>query len=313
MLTCEATISVLSSQAATSSAAAASSSFSSLQAEGETTSIFQRLVLWGSKGVNMLLLLGIVSECRRQWFYSKMQIFTANSALILPSATLLLPSFLTKFGLLYLQWILPAARSMRATTETSKQLQQQEESYWMKYWIVQGILLHGILDYMTFQLPYFIQVTVMWNSWMLLLWIGMLHEPWVVKSAYKWFESELVGFGLLRDGSKNKQGITDASQTRTAQFLKDILKRLPSANAMEDGSLSPKKAIVDRTQPSYSDKAAPQWIDSSSSSSSSTLMDPEVSNENDPPRSPNHEQQQHKMSPNKLFRRTKQSISKFSN
>jgi hypothetical protein len=242
-----------------------------------------------------------------------MRIFTANPALMIPSATLLLPSFLTKLGLLYLQWILPAARSMRATTEISKQLQlqqqqqRQEESYWMKYWIVQGILVHGILDYMTFQLPYFIQMAVMWNSWMLLLWIGMLHEPWVVKSAYTWFESELVGFGLLRNDSKNKQGTTDASQTRTAQFLKDILKRLPSANDMDDGSLSPKKA-------------APQWIDSSSSSSSSTLMDPEVSDENDPPRSANHDQQQqqqqqqqHKRSTNELFRRTNKSVSKFSN
>lgn len=275
ILICEATISVLSSEAleASSKDSSCETKKKNASKQAQTSnastirSVLRKLQAWCKRGISVLVVLGM--EKQLDFVNSKLKILTANPKLMLPALSLLVPVFgVTKMGLLYLQWILPAAQSILCSTTTSS---KTNELYWMKYWMVQGILVHGILDYMTYQLPYWLEVAVMWNSWMLLMWITLLHEPYVVESAYTYFEMELVGFGLLQPETTSKATpvtTADASKTKTVQFIKAVLKKLPSAHDMD----------AKNNDGEGSDAPPPQWLIDSSSSSGSSSMDQEMSN-----------------------------------
>eukprot|EP00980_Cylindrotheca_fusiformis_P011473 scaffold2659_cov107-Cylindrotheca_fusiformis.AAC.16 len=275
ILYCEATVSFLSSEAIEVSSSPIPPDVDSKQ--GDSISWVQRLRALGHRGSQMLVLFGIVSQERLEWMNAKFR--NGNPAIIAPVATLVIPGTST-LGLLYLQWILPASRSLRC----------KDELYWMKYWIVQGVLLHGVLDYITYQLPYLLQVALMWKSWMLLLWIGIHHEQWVVDTAYAFFESELEGFGLLEASKINEQANMNPLETQTVQFLKEVLKKLPSAR------------ILDNAMP-------PQLENASSSSISDVSFDDSSFRSSEMKKVPAPSVQSR--SSRKLFRRRKQVISEL--
>jgi hypothetical protein len=135
--------------------------------------------------------------------------------LVMPTLTLIVPGT-TRYGLLYVQTLLPAAT-----------LQQQTAlHYWTTAILVQNILLcfHGILRYIPFS-----------THALLILWCGLYLGS---EQTHSLLQHELQALGLLPQTTHNNNN--NNSVPLTARMVQRVLRSLPSANENDE----PTKRIV---------------------------------------------------------------------
>ena len=136
-------------------------------------------------------------------------------------------------------------------TPFNNQVETEDDSaYWLRYWILQHNFVFCGLDYVSSQLPNWFKGLILWNFWLTITWILLLHKFWVVRSFFDILEAELVGLGLwtgeknigircndfckLQEDSKE----VNISETRIAKFAHFVLQQLPRAHSLVDDTIS---------------------------------------------------------------------------
>eukprot|EP00531_Pseudo-nitzschia_arenysensis_P014801 CAMPEP_0116136768 /NCGR_PEP_ID=MMETSP0329-20121206/11905_1 /TAXON_ID=697910 /ORGANISM="Pseudo-nitzschia arenysensis, Strain B593" /LENGTH=624 /DNA_ID=CAMNT_0003631667 /DNA_START=28 /DNA_END=1902 /DNA_ORIENTATION=- len=175
--------------------------------------------------LDIAVMLRLLSEKRRDWL---VHIVQEARVLTLPSITLLMPGFVTQFGVAYVQYIVPSAKSAEnsRSSKTKKVLYLQ---YWILHCATAGLLykLTGILWWLPFS-----------THMIFLLW-SYLSLPQTIQNWYRILESELVAFGILpksKDVNENDDtsSVVRISDTKTAWLFQSLVDRLPSAEAKTD-------------------------------------------------------------------------------
>lgn len=156
-------------------------------------------------------------------------------AVAVPSTTLLMPGFLTNYGVLYVQYVVPLANSGTAvaasktatstTTTTLGNNKKQQQQLLLKYWVLHA-LTRAILDQCS---------SILWwiplsTHFIFLLWcywnLSVSVETW-----YSTVQQELQAFGLLPGCEFN---VKEWESTRTSRVFSALVARLPSAATNDD-------------------------------------------------------------------------------
>ena len=138
-----------------------------------------------------------------------LQLLDEGRSVLLLSVFMVLPSSISQFGVLYVQFIYPGARSLVARGNTVEVLS-------LKYWVLNSILS-----------------SFLYISWWTWFWIPFSTQiifaircfstfPSTITHSYSIIETELITFGILAGKSK-----FTLKETKTVQVLRGVLKRLP--------------------------------------------------------------------------------------
>ena len=213
---------------------------------------WQRWVVSKTKtALDIVVMVRMLSEEWRDWL---LHIAEEARVLTLPSITLLMPGFVTQFGVAYVQYIVPSSKSAEAKSNSMKLVYLQ---YWILHCAVAGLLtkIDGILWWVPFS-----------THAIFLLW-SYLILPQAIRNCYGILESELFAFGILpksgsgRHGSNNST-IADISETKTVRLFNSVLSRLPSAatnsssNGDDDDTSSSKGKPLDSAKDNTVDNKA---------------------------------------------------------
>jgi hypothetical protein len=187
--------------------------------------------------LEVLVLVKILSESRKDWFLHALE---EGRGLLLPSLSLFMPSFITVWGVAYVQYIVPSSKSTKALLvdkkrrKSEQRINEEQEILYLQYWIVHCIV-NGVLAYFSAILwfvPFATHATF-------LLWCH-LSLPKSIAQSYELIESELIAFGLLPGESE-----LQFHETKTLQILQAVYSRLPSAADVKEGSGSAEGQVAD--------------------------------------------------------------------
>lgn len=222
--------------------------FEAVVAEAVSQTTWKTLVHSKSQRIlEVLVMLKMLSETRKDWL---LHILEEGRTLLLPSLSLFMPSFITQFGVAYVQFIVPSAKSIRVLNSTQKPRKfisntdsQDMELLYLQYWIIHCLASFG--------LAYF--SSILWwvpfsTHAIFLMWCHISFPKSIVQS-YGILETELIAFGML-PGESDIQ----LHETKTAQVLQAVYRRLPSAaDAGEDVDTTENEELtIDQMQDSSS-------------------------------------------------------------
>jgi len=171
--------------------------------------------------LDVLVMINMLSESRRDWL---LHVVEESRTLLLPSLSLLMPSFITIWAVAYLQYVVPSARSTkvlqvnRSRSKSDQAAKEEQEILYLQYWIVH-CLVSGVLAYFSsvlWWIPFATHATF-------LLWCHLTLPKSIIQS-YELVESELIAFGLLPGESE-----LQLHDTATLKFLQAVYNYLPSA------------------------------------------------------------------------------------
>jgi len=176
--------------------------------------------------LDAFVFLRMLSEEREEWLLHMLE---ESRVLLIPSITLLMPSFATQFGVAYVQYLVPSAKSAHARGADSKFMFLQ---YWVLHCIFFGLLtwLAPLLWWIPFSTH---AIFIVWCN---------LSFPKTIHKFYAVLEMELIAFGVI-------SGTSDVAvnDTNTMKLISAITKRLPSA---QDGdSTKPAKTNGQKASP----------------------------------------------------------------
>ncbi|KAG7370895.1 hypothetical protein IV203_019465 [Nitzschia inconspicua] len=162
--------------------------------------------------LNLLVALQFLTE---EWSDYLLQLLDECRSLLLLSPFLVLPSTLTKIGVLYAQFVLPSARSLMARGKIIEVL-------YLQYWVLNIFLSTAVYfgSWLWWFVPFSTQIT--FAVWCYLTF------PRTITEYYAVVEQELITFGILSGESQLK-----VTETKTVQALRAVVKRIPSANDAE--------------------------------------------------------------------------------
>lgn len=205
--------------------------------------------MFASKTEQLLELMVTVHLLARPLKEQAVIVLRESRTLIVPAALTLLPltpTFFTRLGVVYSQYLLPVGKATSTTASEAMQLHH------LQYWI-----LHSC-------------VSILFEALSLFGWIPFYHHGMFIFWAYLSFDStiseyynilelDLISLGILPGDSK-----VEFHQTQTVQFLTAIAKRFPSADEAafkellkkgenEDGRSSP---IEENHVPATEDRQA---------------------------------------------------------
>ena len=171
--------------------------------------------------LSVFVLVRMLSEEWKDWL---VHVAEEVRVLTIPSITLLMPGFITQFGVTYVQYIIPATKSADAKGNGQKLVYLQ---YWILHCAVSGLVSY--LDGVLWWIPFSSHIIFILWSYLIL--------PQAIKKLYGIIEMELMAFGLLKKGNKsNNNGDSNDAQpvvaiqdTKTIKFINSIVSRLPSA------------------------------------------------------------------------------------
>mmetsp|Transcript_1394 Transcript_1394/g.1696 ORF Transcript_1394/g.1696 Transcript_1394/m.1696 type:complete len:707 (+) Transcript_1394:439-2559(+) len=157
---------------------------------------------------------------------------------LIPGMTLLMPGFITEYGVIYVKTIVPSAKTFSAHKKTNskksislKTLSLKETMNSLQYWVLQG-LLSAILSW--------------WSG--ILWWIPFsthaifcvwCHLQYSSNTWYHALEKELSAFGLLPPLSEGDQPL-QIQDTLTLKVLSRVIQAIPSAKIAESSLLASK-------------------------------------------------------------------------
>ena len=184
--------------------------------------------------LSVVVMLRFLSEKNKEWL---LHVLDESRVILLPSITLFMPSFITQFGVAYVQFLVPSVKSARTEGEEAKIL-------FLKYWILH-CMFHGLLIWLSsllWWIPFSTHIVfVAWCN---------LAFPQTIAKYYGMLESELVAFGLVKGDSQ-----VTVIDTRTARLITAIANRLPSASVDEDEDDDENDLPVDESNLSKEAKA----------------------------------------------------------
>ena len=160
------------------------------------------------------VMIRFISEPFKDWI---LHIIDESRVMVVPCLTLLMPGYITQFGVTYVQYILPSAKSARFVDSYGK---EAKRLVYLKYWILHCVLA-GLLNWFS---------NVLWwipfSSHAIFIAWCHLSFPQTIQQYYPILEMELVAFGLLKGETK-----LELHETLSARLFSSIVKRLPSAAA----------------------------------------------------------------------------------
>jgi hypothetical protein len=217
--------------------------FEAVVAEAVSQTTWMTLVHSKAKRIlEVVVMLKMISETRKEWV---LHVLEEGRTLLLPSLSLFMPSFITQFGVAYVKFIVPSAKSTRALNAAKIPNKDSDdmELLYLQYWIIHCLA--------SFALAYF--SSILW--WVpfsthatFLLWCH-ISFPKAIVQFYGILEVELIAFGLL-PGESTLQ----LHETRTAKVLQAVYSRLPSAadTGEEDEDVTEGEDIIDQLEDSAS-------------------------------------------------------------
>lgn len=198
----------------------------SLVSDAISKNVWQKWVVSKTKTtLDIAVMVRAISEDRKDWLVHVAEEFRV---LALPSITLLMPGFVTQFGVAYVRYVVPSAKSAEVSSKAMKLVYLQ---YWILHCGTAGLLqkLQGVLWWVPFS-----------THMVFLLW-SYLILPRAIKSWYGMLESELVAFGILPgssrhsssgeegDDNRGKRTLVAIRDTKTAWLFQSLVDMLPSA------------------------------------------------------------------------------------
>jgi hypothetical protein len=191
--------------------------------------VWEKWIVSKTKSIlSVFVLVRMLSEEWKDWL---VHVAEEVRVLTIPSITLLMPGFITQFGVTYVQYIIPATKSADAKGYGQKLVYLQ---YWILHCAVSGLVSY--LDGVLWWIPFSSHIIFILWSYLIL--------PQAIKKLYGIIEMELMAFGLLKkrnNNSSNNGDINDTQpvvaiqDTKTVQFINSIVSRLPSAaNNVDD-------------------------------------------------------------------------------
>lgn len=180
--------------------------------------IWQTLVLKTGSVLELAVLIKLMSTETKEWL---VHVLEESRQLLPPAVSLLMPGFLTEYGVVYVQILVPCAKGVKSVT-------LEETTAWLEYWVLHG-LVSSLLTWwapLLWWIPFSTHFTF-------LLWCN-LQLPKTIHKWYNTFEEELQAFGLLEMGDKDLQ----VDRTVTASMLRTLASSLPSA-VEDDGDTEP--------------------------------------------------------------------------
>eukprot|EP00540_Astrosyne_radiata_P023332 CAMPEP_0116853716 /NCGR_PEP_ID=MMETSP0418-20121206/18103_1 /TAXON_ID=1158023 /ORGANISM="Astrosyne radiata, Strain 13vi08-1A" /LENGTH=560 /DNA_ID=CAMNT_0004486221 /DNA_START=273 /DNA_END=1955 /DNA_ORIENTATION=+ len=167
-----------------------------------------------SSFLQLAVMVRLLSEKRKDQI---LHIIEHSHAVLVPAVTLLMPGF-AKYGVLYIQSIVPSFQSCRVLDSPSLSDRMGRLEYWVLHVFVNGVLewWGGLLWWIPFSMH---AIFVLWWH---------LQTPRVSKHWFDVLEDELQAFGLLGSG---KVRVED---TVTATVLQAVVQSLPSGATEEE-------------------------------------------------------------------------------
>mmetsp|Transcript_11657 Transcript_11657/g.27916 ORF Transcript_11657/g.27916 Transcript_11657/m.27916 type:complete len:705 (+) Transcript_11657:81-2195(+) len=182
--------------------------------------LWQRWVV--SKSETLLqafVLIRVLSSERKDWIVNTLK---ESKSLIVPSITLFMPGFITQFGVAFVQYILPSAKSAQARGDPKRVLYLQ---YWIMHCMFSSLLsiFSGVIWWVPFS------THVIFIAWC------YLALPDTIRVYYDIIESDLAAFGILKVTGNVASDIND---TTTAKLLSAVTSRLPSASSSDENDIT---------------------------------------------------------------------------
>jgi hypothetical protein len=163
--------------------------------------------------LDVFVMVRFLSEKNKDWL---LHVLDESRVLLIPSVTLFMPGFVTQFGVAYVQYLVPAAKSARARGESAQLLCLQ---YWTLHCMFFGVLTW--LSRLLWWIPFATHaVFIAWCN---------LSFPKTITEYFAVLEMELVAFGIL-----SGDPAVAVHDTKTAKLFAAITKRLPSAADNKD-------------------------------------------------------------------------------
>eukprot|EP00529_Nitzschia_sp_RCC80_P031047 CAMPEP_0113503884 /NCGR_PEP_ID=MMETSP0014_2-20120614/34418_1 /TAXON_ID=2857 /ORGANISM="Nitzschia sp." /LENGTH=370 /DNA_ID=CAMNT_0000398953 /DNA_START=104 /DNA_END=1214 /DNA_ORIENTATION=+ /assembly_acc=CAM_ASM_000159 len=165
------------------------------------------------------VLIRVLSSERKDWIVNTLK---ESRSLIVPSITLFMPGFITQFGVAFVQYILPSAKSAQARGDPKRVLYLQ---YWIMHCMFSALLsiFSGVLWWVPFS------THVIFITWC------YLALPDTIRIYYDIIESDLAAFGFLKVSGNVASDIND---TTTAKLLSAVTSRLPSASSSDENDVT---------------------------------------------------------------------------
>lgn len=189
--------------------------FQTIISEAVPKATWQNIVVDKSRRVlDLLVMVRLLSEPWKEWW---LHVLEESRVLVLPSFSLLMPGFITQLGVTYVQFVLPTAKSLQTTNDTSTTLLYLQ--YWVLHCAVSGLLTW--FASITWWIPFSTHMIY-------LLWCHLSFGK-TIGAWYDLLEMELVAFGLLEGDAQ-----VEVHQTLSVRLLTSIVQRLPSAAEEKD-------------------------------------------------------------------------------
>jgi hypothetical protein len=178
-----------------------------------STDSWDSLVKRAESFLNVAVMVRLISESTQKRI---MELLKYSHPFLVPAITLLMPGFITEYGVLYVNTIIPAAKNVTSLSETAASLQ-----YWVLHILFSAIL--SSCSNVLWWIPFSTHVTfVLW-----------CHLQYTSCRYYTILEQELQAFGLLPKGEAD---VVPVDQTVTAIMFRAIAKSLPSASQLDADS-----------------------------------------------------------------------------
>jgi hypothetical protein len=179
--------------------------------------------------LGLLVTVRMLSERWKNWI---LHVLEETRVLVLPSITLLMPGFVTQFGVTYVQYVVPSAKSAQAKGDAAKLVYLQ---YWILHCFLTGFLtwFEGILWWIPFSTHV---IFILWSY---------LVFPQTIRDYYETFETELIVFGVLKGNTDLAVGVED---TKTWKWFNALARLLPRASSDDQNEV-----IIEVTEPCNED------------------------------------------------------------
>ena len=175
-----------------------------------------QVVSYASQIAALMKLVRLLTQPTADWLLHMVE---EGRGLFIPALTLMTPGMLTKYGVVYVQFVLPTAKSH------SRQRNIDVTLLWLQYWVINAGV-DAILSYFS-SLLWFVPFS---THGIFCLWC-YLSLPRTIKSWYGVLESELKLLGLLPGDHEG-----DFEGTKTALFLMWVWENLPKAKDSTDNN-----------------------------------------------------------------------------
>ena len=143
--------------------------------------------------------------------------------MVVPAITLLMPGFITQYGVLFVQFVVPQSHSFEALTPKLRHNRNKERILYLKFWVLHAFvsILIGWAHTLFWIVPLKTHMTFI--AWCVLV------MPRVIRTIYDEFDQELQAFHLLPPVA---DGLS-VENTYTARSLSIIYNALPKAEDVD--------------------------------------------------------------------------------